>query len=101
MRIALTQMKMSSIIRNNYEKEATNLSRTVAAVVDAGAVERLRGETEEIYDSIAVDQRVSSDDWGSDAFYEYLSNFAALSDTEDYKTIYDEIRGIQDVNDVD
>ncbi len=92
---------VSNIIRNNYEKEATNLSRTAAAMVDAGAVERLRGETEEIYDSIAVDQRVSSDDWGSDAFYEYLSNFAALSDTEDYKTIYDEIRGIQDVNDVD
>ena len=45
---------VSNIIRNNYEKEATNLSRTVAAVVDAGAVERLRGATEDIYDSIAV-----------------------------------------------
>jgi len=92
---------ISNIIRDNYENEATNLSRTVAAVVDAGAVERLRGVTEEIYDSIDEDKRVSSDDWGSEAFYDYLSNFEALSDSEDYRTIYRQLREIQDENDVD
>lgn len=92
---------VSNIIRNNYEKEATNLSRTVAAVVDAGAVERLRDATKAIYDSIGADRRVPSDEWGSDAFYEYLSNFEALSETEDYARIYDLIRGIQDENEVD
>lgn len=92
---------VSDIIRDNYEKEATNLSRTVAAVVDAGAVERLRGITEKIYDSIDAEQRISSDDWGSDAFYAYLSNFEALSDSEDYMIIHRQIRGIQDENDVD
>ena len=63
---------VSNIVRDNYEKEATNLSRTVAAVVDAGAVERLRDAAEALYDSIDAQQRVSSDDWGSDAFYAYL-----------------------------
>ena len=92
---------VSDIIRTNYEKDATKLSRTAAAVVDAGAVERLRDATEEIYDSIDPDKRVSSDDWGSDAFYDYLSNFEDLSKSEDYRTIYDQIRRIQDVNDVD
>ena len=92
---------VSNIVRDNYEKEATNLSRTVAAVVDAGAVERLREATEAMYDSIDPEQRVSSDDWGSDAFYEYLSNFEALTETEDFATIYDQISGIQVVNDVD
>ena len=92
---------VSNIVRDNYEKEATNLSRTVAAVVDAGAVERLRDAAEALYDSIDAQQRVSSDDWGSDAFYAYLSKFEPLSETEDFATIYQQIRGIQDVNDVD
>ena len=91
---------VSNIVRDNYETEATNLSRTVASVVDAGAVERLRNAAEAVYDSIDPDQRVPSDDWGSDAFYEYLSNFEALSETEDFTTIFTQIRGIQDVNDV-
>ena len=92
---------VSDIIRNNFESEATNLSRTVAAVVDADAVENLRNATEKIYDSIDAEKRVSSDDWGSDDFYAYLANFEALADTEDYKTIYNQIRKIQDVNNVD
>ena len=92
---------VSNIIRNNFEREATNLSRTAATVVDADAVEKLRDATEKIYDSIAEDKRVSSDEWGSDDFYDYLSNFESLVDTKEYKTIYNQIKKIQDVNDVD
>ncbi len=92
---------VSAVIRDNYENEATDLSRTVAAVVDAEAVGRLRRAAEEIYDSIGAEERVPSDDWGSDAFYAYLSAFEALCDTDDYRTIYRQIRKIQDVNRVD
>ncbi len=99
--VVVSVRAVSDIIRINYETEATSLSRTVAAVVDRDALARLQAATKEIYDSIPPEERVSSDDWGSDAFYAYLSNFEALSETDDYKLIHRQLRAIQDANDVD
>lgn len=92
---------VSNIIRDNYETESARLSQTAANVVDAEALARLKAETKQIYDSIPAEERVSSDDWGSDAFNKYISYFEGLSGTDDYKTIYRQLRQIQDANDVD
>lgn len=99
--IIVSVRSVSNIIENNYKTEATNVSRTAAAVVDAKALARLQAETEKIYDALPSAERVSSDDWGSDEFYEYLSNFEALSQTPDYKKVLRQLRTIQDTNDVD
>ena len=92
---------VADIIRDNYEKESANLSMTASKVVDAEALSRLRDETKKIYDSIPPEERVSSDDWGSDAFNAYLAHFEALSETDDYKLVLQQLRQIQDSNDVD
>lgn len=92
--IIVSVRSVSNIIENNYKTEATNVSRTAAAVVDAKALARLQAETEKIYDALPSAERVSSDDWGSDEFYEYLSNFEALSQTPDYKKVLRQLRTI-------
>jgi diguanylate cyclase (GGDEF)-like protein len=98
--IVVSVRTVSNIIQSNYEKEATNLSRTAASLIDAEALDRLRVATEKIYNSLDPKERVSSEDWGSDAFNEYVSNFEDLAKTEDYKTIHHQLRLIQDANDV-
>lgn len=92
---------VSDIILDNYKKESANLSMTASKVVDAEALARLRDETKKIYDTIPPDERVSSDDWGSDAFYAYLAHFESLSETDDYRIILKQLHQIQDSNDVD
>ncbi len=92
---------VSDIVRVNYEESSSSISRTVASVVDAEALGRLQASTKKIYDSIPPEERITSDDWGSDEFYEYLSHFEPLAETEDYKTVMSQLREIQNVNDVD
>ncbi len=99
--IVVSVKSVTNIVRDNYEKQAGGVARTAAAMVDADALARLHTETKEIYDSLDPEQRVSSDDWGSDAFYEYLSHFESLAETKDFKEVHHQLRQIQDANDVD
>lgn len=99
--IIVSSRFVADIVRSNYETESENLSRTAASVVDAEALKRLKEETQKIYDSLSPEERVTSDDWGSDAFYEYLSHYDELSASEDYKKVHHQLRQIQDANDVD
>ena len=99
--IYVTVKGVTDIGRNNYETTATNLAKTTAAMVDAEALQRLVTATMEIYGPLTEKERVFSDQWGSDEFYAYLERFADLEKTKDFLKVHDQLRRIQDANDVD
>ena len=99
--ITVSTKALTDIVRKNYENYAERVAHTTAAVVDSDALARLQSSTKEIYDSLKPEERVSSDDWGSDEFYEYLSHFETISKTKDYQLINSQLHTIQDNNHVD
>ncbi len=87
------------IVDDFYRNRADDIAHTVAVTLDAGKTESLAEKLMAIYDT--VDQKVSSDEWGSDAFNDYIACFSELEETEEYQTLLRQLRSIQDVNDVD
>ena len=87
------------IIRTQYSDYSSSLSSTVAVTVDAERVTRLRDQILAIYDS--AENKVSSTEWGTDEFYDYLALFRQVEQTEDFMALRHDLRLIQDVNDVD
>lgn len=83
----------------HYLDKANEVAATIARVVDSEACERLCDRVLEIYRG--VDEVVGSEEWGSPEFYEYLDNYKELEETDDYRTILESLRRLQEVNDVD
>lgn len=82
-----------------YMANADELAATLAGVIDKDSAERLRDQVLDVY--FASHNRVTSDDWGSDEFNEYVAQFSWIEETEAFKKLYAQLRRIQDVNDVD
>ena len=87
------------IIDNTYKNRSLDVSRTVAAVVDAELAESLLDAVMAIYN--ATDEKVGSDEWETEAFETYIAHFAEIEQREDFQELQKELRTIQDVNDVD
>ena len=83
---------------NDYTKDANNLAATVAVVVDVDKVKSLRDAMVPIYDGI--DEHITSDDWGSPEFEEYLANYVGIEEREDFIYLREQLTKIQDQNDV-
>lgn len=79
-----------------YMSRSKDLSATEAALVDPYSLKEVRDQVLEIYQS--TEDKVSTDDWGSPEFYEYLSRFEAVEQSEAFKTIQDQLRVILDTN---
>ena len=82
-----------------YKQQAEELAATVAAVVDAEMFERVRDKVLAIYD--ASPEKVLSDEWGSDAWNDYMRPFVPVERSGDFMLLRNDLRKIQDVNDVD
>ena len=87
------------LVDRSYNDKARDVANTMAAVTDARRAQRLKGRMMEIYST--TPDRVTSDAWGSPAFEEYIALYADLTETEDYRDLLQQLRMIQDVNDVD
>jgi sigma-B regulation protein RsbU (phosphoserine phosphatase) len=90
---------VQNIVNDFYSNRADEIAHTVAVVLDAEQVKSLVGKMSEIYDS--VDEKVSSEDWGSEAFEAYIAKFSELEQTEEYRDLLRQLRAVQDNNDVD
>ncbi|MBO4429027.1 MAG: diguanylate cyclase [Clostridia bacterium] len=90
---------MARMIDNQYSKRAEAVSSTVAQLIDADQFARVKNATMDIYYS--TENKVRSDDWGSDAFNEYTARFASIEASEDFIALREFLRKIQDVNGVD
>ena len=97
--IFVSSFFIQRIVNEFYSDRANDIAHTMGAVLDEEKAGLLAGKMLAIYE--AVDEKVSSDDWGSDAFNEYIANFSELEQTNEYQDLMVQLRSVQDVNDVD
>ena len=90
---------LAKTVDENYRADSTNISATVAKVIDAEKVENIKNKVAQIYNEAKF--RVSSDEWGTNEFYEYIALFTSVENDPDYKYLTEYLREIQSVNDVD
>lgn len=90
---------ISRMVDNQYKQTATNMSETIAVTIDADAAGRVSRQVEEIYRS--AENRVGSEEWGSDAFNNYVALFSDVESSDEFIALRDQMASIQDVNDVD
>ncbi len=89
---------IQGIVTKHYENRAEEIARTMAVVLDAERVRDLRDAVLAIYN--AAENRVTSEDWGSPEFEAYLALYAGIEESEDFLYLRQQLRGIQDVLDV-
>lgn len=82
-----------------YKNRAKDMSNTVAAIVDVEAAGKLRDNVLSIYDK--TEKKVLSDEWGSPEFNAYIAEFSEIEKTPEFGALREQMRSIQDVNDVD
>jgi len=97
--ILVSSYFVSDIVDNNYKAKAKEICDTIATVIDRDNVETLYDDIKAIYNS--TEERVLSEEWGSDAFNSYVGKFAAIESSEAYTSLMEQLRAIQEVNDVD
>ena len=95
----VSSQAIRQIVDTSYRSRATDIANTLAVTLDVEKVARLKNEIMKIFQ--ATEEKVTSDDWGSPAFDAYTARFLHLEETEDFQSIRQQIRRIQDVNDVD
>lgn len=90
---------ISNQIDRQYRLRATNLVKTVAQVIDVEKFLRVRDAVIKIFNE--TENRVGSEEWGSDAFNEYTARYSDVENDDDFITLREDLRKIQDVNDVE
>ena len=87
------------LIDLSYQGRATDVSKTVAAILDAEQAETLKNAVMEIYH--ATDEKVMSDAWGTPEFDAYCARYSHLEQSAEFVALRQMLRHIQDANDVD
>ena len=86
-------------IDQEYQTRASDVAHTAAAIVDEKHAETVISAVQEIL--AGIEEPVLSDDWGSDAFNDYLKNYSSVTNMPEYQMLLGSLRRIQNVNDVD
>ena len=90
---------INQLVDDEYRQRAKEITDTVAVTIDADRFESLADAILEIYNQ--TDEKVISDEWGTPEFDKYIANFSRLEESEDFQALRNQLRKIQDVNDVD
>ncbi len=92
--IIASTLVVRRLIDNTYKENADKASYITADSVDIEAVKTLRDQIMEIY--YQSDPKVTSTDWGSEAFEAYQAQYESLYDTEEYKEVIEDLKAVQD-----
>ena len=84
---------------NTFRQEATELAKTISAVVDPADVADLQQAVAAIYDAAEV--RVGSEGMGTPAYDAYIRLYEGITERESYRSLYGVLRGIQEANTVE
>ena len=84
---------VTRVITGEYYERAGKIASTVSYIVDPLEVKAVRDEALKTYE--AVDKKVLSDEWGSPAFDEYISNYKYIEDMPEYGSILTRLQDIQ------
>ena len=63
--------------QKNFKSTVTNLAATVSETVDVELYKNVKEKVKTIYDSIPVEKRVTSEEWGTDEWLAYTAKFTA------------------------
>ena len=97
--MVVSSQAIQRLINTSYRERATDVSKTAAAVLDAEKAATLKDAIMAIYH--ATEEKVGSDAWGTPEFDTYCSKYSHLEQSEEFVTLRQTIRSIQDANDVD
>ena len=97
--ILVSSHTIQRLVDTSYQERAVEISKTVAAVLDAEKALTLKNEIMTIYRSI--DNKVGSDAWGTPEFDAYCAQYSGLEQSEEFVNMRQTLRRIQDANDVD
>ena len=97
--IVVSSVTISQLVDSTYQNKADDLSHTVGAVLDAEQAGKLKNAVMDIF--YATEQKVDSSSWGTPEFDAYIARYAHLEQTEEFLSLRDQLRRIQDNNDVD
>lgn len=95
----ISSQTLNQVVDDSYRSRATGVANSMAAVLDVQKAKALKEAVMAIYD--ATDEKVSSDDWGSPEFDAYMARYAEIEQTEEFLFLQNQLRSIQDVNEVD
>ena len=95
----LSRSTIENMSEQQYRSRANELAASIACVIDADLVKEVRDNVMAIYH--ATENKVGSEDWGSDAFNEYTARFAQVEETEAFQELLTFLRDLQEVNSVD
>ncbi len=84
------------MINNHYKQHAEELAATAALNLPIEDVQSVQDAVLKIYQS--TPEKVMSDDWGSQAFNEYVAHFSEVADLDEYQTLLNRLRAIQEIN---
>ena len=87
------------LIDLSYQGRAMDVSKTMAAILDAEQAETLKNAVMEIYN--ATDEKVMSDAWGTPEFDAYCARYSHLEQSAEFVALRQTLRRVQDSNDVD
>ena len=82
-----------------YKAAAEDLTKTVAQVIDAEKFVRVRDSVLDIYNK--TDVKVVNEEWGTKEWKEYTELYSHIKESEDFKSLLEDIRKIQNVNNVE
>lgn len=90
---------ISTLVTREYEDRSMEITEVMAQIIDSEKVRTLRDNILRIYE--AQDKIVYSDDWGTPEFEEYLSKYSSIEGTEEFMSLREQLRNVQDVLDVE
>ena len=72
---------INDLIDDTYKSKANDITHTMAVVIDANDAAHLQDEVRSIFAD--TEEKVSSEEWGSEAFNAYIGRFAHLEETKE------------------
>ena len=94
--VVIFSSRMTAKTDERYRSKANELAATVASTIDVDRFVRVKEKVEAIYN--ATEDKVMSDEWGSDAFNAYVERYASVEEDPDFIDLRVFMRGIQNVN---
>jgi len=90
--ILVSSHTIQRLVDTSYQERAVEISKTVAAVLDAEKALTLKNEIMTIYRSI--DNKVGSDAWGTPEFDAYCAQYSGLEQSEEFVNMRQTLRRI-------
>lgn len=93
--IAIFYKGIQDVIRSQYKARSLDIANLVAMEIDSEKVLRVQEAVKDIYER--TENKVTSDQWGSSAFEEYVSRFSEIEEMEEHREVKSELQRMQNV----